>query len=80
MRAKDKLTHNAIMYASVGFQQDCLLQVLNVRPGPNSSLEMVVYDGTVYAGAHYTYSTVQPANLGHTSRQNHGAPALKVSA
>jgi hypothetical protein len=58
MRDKGKLTHNAIMYASVGFKQECILQVLNVRPGSNFSLEMVVYDGIVYAGAHYNYSNV----------------------
>ena len=47
------MTDNAIMYISVGFQQHCLLQVLSLRHTPTHALEMVVYDGTVYAGAIY---------------------------
>jgi hypothetical protein len=58
MRAKCRLTDNALMYISVGFQQECLLQVLSVRPGPQLSAEMVVYDGTVYAGALFNYAAV----------------------
>lgn len=53
MRGKSRLTDNAIMYISVGFQQHCLLQVLSLRHTPSHALEMVVYDGTVYAGAIY---------------------------
>lgn len=45
------MTHNAIMYISLGFLQPCILQVLALRQDPTSGLEMVVYDGTVYAGA-----------------------------
>lgn len=56
MRAKSKLTENAIMYTSVGFEQDCLLQVLSIRQGPHSSLQMVLYDGIVYTGASYNLS------------------------
>lgn len=45
------MTRNAIMYISLGFTQPCLLQILSLRQVPDSALEMVVYDGTVYAGA-----------------------------
>ena len=58
MSAKYQLTPNAIMYISVGFTQESTLQVLSVREGIHSSLEMVIYDGLVYAGALYDYSTV----------------------
>lgn len=61
MRTKYKLTDNAILYASVGFKQECLLQVLSLRPGPHSSLQLVVYDGTVYAGALLSQSQVTPS-------------------
>ena len=60
MRAKPQLTHNAILYCSVGFKQECLLQVLSIHPQPPSALEMVVYDGTVYAGASYLLPHVLP--------------------
>lgn len=59
MRAQTSLTSNALMYASVGFQQLCQLQVLSSRETSLTSLELIVYDGSVYAGALYDYSTVK---------------------
>jgi hypothetical protein len=52
------LTLNAILYISLGFQQPALLQILDLRPDPPSSLQLVLYDGIVYTGAHYDYSNV----------------------
>lgn len=52
------LTHNAILYISLGFRQTSTLQIIELRPGSSQSMELVVYDGTVYAGARYDYSLV----------------------
>jgi hypothetical protein len=58
MRSRPRLTTNAILYISLGFQQTCALQVLDVRQGQDLSLEMILHDGLVYAGAIYDYSSV----------------------
>lgn len=40
-----RLTKGAILYISVGFTQDCLLQVLSLQHSSEHTLAMVVYDG-----------------------------------
>ena len=58
MKSNSQLTRNAILYISLGFTQPSTLQILSLRKGTTRSLEMVVYDGVVYIGAHYDYSAV----------------------
>lgn len=58
MRTNSSLTHNAILYISLGFTQQSIMQVLELRKGNKNTLEMIVYDGIVYAGALYDYSSV----------------------
>lgn len=58
MRTNLSLTHNAILYISLGFTQQSLLQVLELRKGSRNTLEMIVYDGIVYTGARFDYSPV----------------------
>lgn len=55
-----RLTRGAILYVSVGFTQDCLLQVLSLQRPSNHTLAMVVYDGLAYAGALYRLPPIQP--------------------
>ena len=52
MKSNSQLTRNAILYISLGFTQPSTLQILSLRKGTTRSLEMVVYDGVVYIGAH----------------------------
>jgi len=58
MSNEHPLTHNAILYISLGFHQASILQIIDLRPGCQQTLELVVYDGIVYAGARYDYSLV----------------------
>ena len=52
MKSNSQLTRNAILYISLGFTQPSTLHILSLSKGTTRSLEMVVYDGVVYIGAH----------------------------
>lgn len=45
------LTHNGVLYLSLGFRQEYCLQVLASRRGEAGELQLVLYDGLAYIGA-----------------------------
>jgi hypothetical protein len=44
-----ELTHNGVLYLSLGFRQEYLLQVLTLSR--HHGLQLVLYDGLAYIGA-----------------------------
>lgn len=45
-----RLTHNGVLYLSLGFRQEYLLQVLTLAHN-QQDLQLVLYDGLAYIGA-----------------------------
>lgn len=45
-----RLTHNGVLYLSLGFRQEYLLQVLTLSHN-QQGLQLVLYDGVAYIGA-----------------------------
>jgi hypothetical protein len=53
------LTHNAVLYLSLGFTQEYLMQVLALSRN-HQELHLVLYDGLAYIGALFTPSNTRP--------------------
>ena len=54
-----RLTRNGVLYLSLGFTQEYLLQVLALTKH-QTDLHLVLYDGLAYIGALHSHSNTRP--------------------
>jgi hypothetical protein len=60
MQDSPRLTHNGVLYLTLGFRQEYLLQVLTLHR-QQQDLQLVLYDGLAYIGALFRPSLLRPA-------------------